>query len=626
MGDHEIYQRPAGGNIIADVIAMHPGKGHPRILFTNDSFGNFQVGIHTNPYMMGKWEQLRVMADEIVKQPPNVYRKDRHRLLNACKRTSERIFALCIAYHTTGDTVYAQRLWQELENACLVWPNWNPYHFLDTGEMAMAVAVGYDWMYEYWNEEQKTILENAIMERALKPILEDYLDLPRERASGTGKGWLGYRNNWSFICTGSVMTAALAICDEKPEYLERCAAVLGMGIREVEGVLATYAPDGGFIEGPAYWGYANTFLAYFASSLLSATGKDYGILNTPGLEQTACFNYDMLGPGGTFNFSDARGAYCVYPECLWFARQYKKPELVALYKKLHDEMGYGDTSIETVLKELLFYPPELENGIFAPALSSYYRRVETVTLRDSWDMDKGCFIGLHAGENGISHYHMDCGSFILDMNGKRFALDLGAGTYNEAGLWFRYRYSAQGHNTWVINPDGRDSQNPKAKTTIVRHDFTGEQPFAIADITDAYEDAASLHRGILAAEGRRVFLVQDEIRTKAPAEAYWQMHTAAEIEILAGGKQAVLTMGEDCVLVSLLTENDAVFEVHKAWPYEGTPCYPVSDNDEKTPKLILHFTSLTEERVAVEFRHFTRGEAIPAAHLAVKPLDRWGES
>lgn len=274
-----------------------------------------------------------------------------------------------------------------------------------------------------------------------------------------------------------------------------------------------------------------------------------------------------------------------------------------------------------LIRELLFSGQESTGAM---ECEQYFRRVETVTMRNGWDMEKGYFIGLHAGENGVSHYHMDCGTFVLDMNGKRFACDLGRGTYNEAGLWYRYRYSAQGHNTWVINPDNRDSQRPQAKTQIVSHLFDADSSYAIADISDAYEDVITLRRGVLATERKQVFLVQDEIETAFPSEAYWQMHTAAEIKILEGGKQAVLIDGEDCVLVSLLTDNNVAFEVYPARPYTGTPYYPVSDNDEKTPKLILHFKNLTRARVAVEFRHFRLDDPIPACHVQVQPLDAWG--
>ncbi len=622
MISNSIYERPAGGRIIADVMAKHPEKGHPRILFTQDSLEAFRKNVSDNPFMARKWVLVKKRADVLLQEQPYRYIKMRHRL-TVHEAVQEAMICLAMAYEVTGDVCYAERLWKEVYNCCEVWPNWNPYHFIDTGIVSLGIAVAYDWLYDYWTQERKEIIEHAIMERAIKTTLEDYLDLPRERASGTGKGWLGYGNNWSFLCTGNVAAAAIAICDQKPEYLERCAAMLGIGMKEMENVLSTYAPDGGYIEGPHYWGVANAYLAYFGTTLMSAIGKDYGIFETPGLSTTAFFNFDMMGPGGSFNFSDGPASYAVFPESLWFARQFNQPAIQAMYRIAHDELDVCVKNTITYVKELLYYSPEMEKAQFAPPLSSYYRRVETATLRDTWDMEKGYFIGLHAGENGIAHYHMDCGSFIFDMEGKRFALDLGYGTYGEPGLWFRYRYSAQGHNTWVINPDERDSQNPKAKTTIIRHEFNENDGFAIADISDAYFDVVKLYRGVMAADGRKVFLVQDEIQTHSPANAYWQMHTAAEIEILEDGKQAVLTIGQDCVLVSLLTSNEAVFEVHKAFPYEGTPYFPVSDNDDKTPKLILHFEHLQNETVAVEFRHFKKGEEIPTDHLLVTALEQW---
>ncbi len=622
--DHPIYERPVGGKIIADIMAKHPGRSHPRILFTHDTMGKFQLNIQNNEFMAKRWQIVRAMADEALTAEPYKYHRVNHRL-TVHEKIQERLLVLSIAYQVTGDPAYAERLWKEIYNCCVVFPNWNSYHMLETGIITLGLAVAYDWLFDYWNDEQKRIIETAILERGIKIVMEDYLDLPRERASGTGKGWVGYNNNWSFLVTGCVMAGTMAICDSRPEYLERCAVMLGMGIRQLEGVLASYAPDGGFIEGPHYWRVANTYLAYLGANLLSAAGTDYGILKTPGLQKTAFFNFDMLGPAGSFNFSDSWKGYHVCSECLWFAGYYKEPALVALYRYATEEMGLRIEKATCPIKELLFYPVELENAPYTPPLDSYYRRVETITMRDSWDMKNGYFIGFRAGENGVSHYHMDCGGFVFDMNGKRFALDLGIGTYNEEGLYWRYRYSAQGHNTWVINPGPEYTQNPKAKTTVIRHEFGEAEGYAIADLTDAYvTEVEKLHRGIYAKEGRRVFVVQDELKAKKPSEAYWQMHTEAQIEILPGGKQAVLALEDDRVLVTLLTDNNAVFEVHKAWPYEGTPYYPVSDNDDKTPKLILHFTGLTQETVAVEFRHFMADEAIPVADTAVMPMEQWG--
>ncbi len=619
-----IYERPNGGKMIADIVALHPHNDHPRILFTQATMDVFLQNVAENDFMAGKWALLQNRAEEYLTQEPCSYIKMRHRL-TVHEQVQEIMLCLSMAWIITRDERYAKRLWDEIYHCCVVWPNWNPYHFIDTGIVSLGVAVAYDWLYDYWSPEQREVMETAIMDRAVTTILEDYLDLPRERASGVSPGWLGYGNNWSFLCSANIMAAVAAICDEKEEYLPRCAAVLQHGIREMENVLSTYGPDGGYIEGPHYWGVANTYLAYFGMTLTSAFGKDYGLFHTPGLDMTGLFNYDMMGPAGSFNFSDGPASYAVVPESLWFARQFQQSHIQAMYRIAHDKLGVCGKNTMAYFKELLYYSPEMERVQFQPLKESYYRRVETVTMRDSWDMDTGYFVGLHAGENGIAHYHMDCGTFVLDMHGKRFAQDLGYGTYGEPGLWFRYRYSAQGHNTWVINPDERDSQRPNAKTEIIAHQFNAASGYAIADLSDAYEDAEQLLRGVLAAENRQVFLIQDEIKTKRPSEAYWQMHTAAQIEIMPGGKQAVLTLGDDCVLVSLLTENNAVFEIHPAMPYPGTPYYPVSDSDEATPKLILHFSGLIQEQVAVEFRYFHKGKEIPAQHLPVHPLKLWDE-
>ncbi len=614
-----IYERPPGGKILADVERMHPGKGHPRILFTNDSMGKLRVHIRENSFMKESWQEVLKLADQYVASEETKYCKERHRLLGQCRKVEMAAICLGLAWQVTGDPIYAERLWKEIYYCCKVWPDWNSYHFLDTGEASMGVAIAYDWLYSYWTPEQKEIMEHAILERGIHTILEDYLDLPRERASGAGKGWLGYHNNWSFICTGSVLTAALAICDEKKEYARDCAVMMGMGIREVEGVLSTYAPDGGFIEGTGYWAYANLYLAFFGKALLSAAGTDYGLLKTQGLSKTAFFNFDMLGPGGTFNFSDTSGDG-ISPVCLWFADFYREPGLLTLYQKVRQKIR--NNAADRVY-ELLFYAPWMEQESYEVSCFSYYRRVETVTIRNSWDLERGYFIGLHAGENGISHYHMDCGSFVLDMGGIRFAMDPGRGTYNEEGGYYRYRYSAQGHNTWVIQPGEALSQNPKAVTKIIRYGWGEKTAFAVADITDAYkENVRKLHRGIMATDNRKVFVVQDEIVSDTPVEAYWQMHTGAQIELLPGGKQALLEKEGKKIVVTLLTDNDAVFEVRECIPYAGTPNFPVSDREEGVVKLVLHFEGITEERVAVEFRDW---EAGMKSIEAVYPLEEWKE-
>ena len=76
-------------------------------------------------------------------------------------------------YRLDGDQRYAERAWQELA-AAANFPDWNPRHFLDTAEMTHAFAIGYDWLYDVWTPEQRATLQQAMVEKGLKPALKLY--------------------------------------------------------------------------------------------------------------------------------------------------------------------------------------------------------------------------------------------------------------------------------------------------------------------------------------------------------------------------------------------------------------------------------------------------------------------
>ena len=46
-------------------------------------------------------------------------------------------------------------------------PDWNPQHFLDVGEMTMALAIGYDWLYDSLQPDTRRVVREAIIEKDL---------------------------------------------------------------------------------------------------------------------------------------------------------------------------------------------------------------------------------------------------------------------------------------------------------------------------------------------------------------------------------------------------------------------------------------------------------------------------
>ena len=71
------------------------------------------------------------------------------------------------------------------------------------------------------------------------------------------------------VCNGGLVVAALAVADDEPE-LARC--VLENALNSAPLALATYAPDGGWLEGPSYWKYATCYAVAMMAALVSATG------------------------------------------------------------------------------------------------------------------------------------------------------------------------------------------------------------------------------------------------------------------------------------------------------------------------------------------------------------------
>lgn len=76
------------------------------------------------------------------------------RMLGVSRECLRRVLLLGYAYRMTGQGKYAQRAEAEMKNAAQ-FTDWNPSHFLDVAEMTTALAIGYDWLYNYISDETK---------------------------------------------------------------------------------------------------------------------------------------------------------------------------------------------------------------------------------------------------------------------------------------------------------------------------------------------------------------------------------------------------------------------------------------------------------------------------------------
>ena len=267
--------------------------GHPRLMMDANTLARIKEQIARDTVAAKIYRRVKRETREILAQKPSEYSiPDGRRLLSTSRRVKERVRHLAFLYLMEGEQSYMERAWAELE-AAAQFKDWNPDHFLDTAEMTYAFAVGYDWLYDYWTEDQRHILRNAIVEKGLKPGLTGYRD---------NAWWARSHNNWNQVCNGGLGMGALAIADEEPEL---ASEILHEGIKGIPLAMNFYAPDGAGIEGVTYWDYGARYNVLFLSSLFSALGTDFDLSSIPGFKESGDYQIYISGADRySFDFAD----------------------------------------------------------------------------------------------------------------------------------------------------------------------------------------------------------------------------------------------------------------------------------------------------------------------------------
>ncbi len=521
-------------------------REHPRLIATAEELRRLQETIRREPLAQRWRDLLRQRAERVLQEPPVERKLIGYRMLHQSRLALDRIYLLALMYRLEGDRRFAERARTELLTVC-AFSNWNPIHFLDTAEMTHAVAIGYDWLYDFLTPEERAVLRNAIVNLGLKP------SLPIE---GRQPWWLNVEHNWNQVCNGGITIGALAVADEEPEL---AAYILGRSLNAVKKAMASYAPDGGWAEGPGYWRYATQYNVFMLAGLESALGTDFGLSRMPGFSATGLFPLHFTGPTGrTFNYADGGDRLGNASELFWLARKFRRP----LFAWMQRQSAVNPSPLD-----LLWFDSKGGGPKSAKIpLDAHYQGIGVVFFRSAWEDPNALFVGFKGGDNRANHSHLDLGTFVLDAEGARWAVDLGRDDYDLPGYfsqtqrWIYYRNRTEGHNTLLLD---HANQVTTARAPILAFSSTPRRAHAVADLTAGYAGKARrVWRGVALLD-RKAVLIQDEIEAAEPVEAVWQMHTPAGIQL--SGRRAVLSQPNTADLEALLLEPESsVFEVVSA--------------------------------------------------------------
>lgn len=577
LNDFVFYLRPSE-KVIADAYKASPQYGkHPRIQATAEDFARIREEVKTDVYKKRWSETILAQAEQLLSQEPVIYElRDGERLLQVARDVLSRMYTLGMAYQLTNDKKYSDRAYKELERVS-GFSDWHPSHHLDPCEMGTAVAIGYDWMYDAFTDEQRAVIEKGMLNNCFYDASLSFQTLNSAMTNSAIA-----TNNHNIVCNGGIAVAALSMIDVYPEISEY---LLKNAIRGADIMMHHFAPYGAWYEGPHYWEYTMQYTAKFISAMETALGTSFGMSDCEGLSAAAEFELNMQTPIGIYNYGDGLLSRVYVPEMFWLSNKYNDPDVTrALLSSTEGKISDS----EDLALSLLWYDTSIAPAKISMPKDKYYDDQGTVMLRNSWDDKEPTVVGIHAGKTNVDHAQLDGGSFIFEASGVRWAEDLGMGNYNSEGYWesnatgkrwSHFRSRAESHNEIIINPDDKPDHvvDSYADMKIVEEKPRGA--IVTVDMSELLaQHASSAKRGFFFTDNRQSLVVRDEVNLLAESDIYWFMITDADAEI-SGNSVMFTYKGKKCKL-DFVTNGNAAVSFNKAEPLETSP--KMSDDSKET--------------------------------------------
>ena len=309
-------------------------------------------------------------------------------------------------------------------------------------------------------------MRDTLLLYALQPGLSVF-------TGGTTFGWwsVNITGNWNCVCNSGLTLAALAILGD--DTTGTASQILGYTVDNAkENCAEATVDDGTWKETANYWYFGTTGHAEMASSLITATGSHYGLLNiNPYLNLTALFHMYVFGATSLFNYGDTGpNKYSSTANSLFLYSSFYNRALFALFQREQADAAEPWS--------MFWYDPNIFGAFWdGLALDHFFDNSldQWASMRSSWTDQHALYVAIKAGQNQNhqTHNDLDVGDFVIDALGTRWAGELGSGDYRSIGYfsndtqdsvrWSYYRKSSQGQNTFVF---GARDQNVAASPSV----------------------------------------------------------------------------------------------------------------------------------------------------------------
>ena len=571
--------------------------GHPRLLTDSEGFKTLKRKVTTEKFAN---KTLYKLHNEVISHAKKIITANRtfekaadHYII------VDNLLYCAYAYKMTGQSAYLVKAKADLNKVCS-FTGWNPTG-LSVGEISLAVALAYDWLYYDLTLEERKLAHGAMIKNGINPMYNK---------SGLSLG------NWNSICYGGVAMASLAVYEKDKAYAVR---QIEKAYRDnLRGVSGIYSPDGNYGEGIGYWEYGGGYQVCFLDALESIFGHTGGIKETPGFMESGEYALFMHGTmNTTFSYSDG-GSTADKPllTSWWYAARKDDSSLILCEKRHLDNGAYSEISLDVenfrLLPAILVMIREFD--IDSKTITSPTKEVwqgagtlPVVMVRKGWNFDStDTYLGIKGGlcntweTSATSHSHMDAGSFVFEAEGVRWSDDVvrpaygdwhdalsaagsRAGDTSQGGLrWDTFRVNNLCHST-IVSYSNDGSVNGKLHSSDYYVDgfasidnvidADGRQG-AVVNMTQPMK--GQVQRAIRTVElvNGTDLVVTDEITALPSLDSRleWRMLSMTSASVSQDG--VTLTRDGKTRMLSVISDNSSVTPEYKTWtaakPATGT--------------------------------------------------------
>ncbi|MEO9526980.1 DUF4962 domain-containing protein [Roseibium sp.] len=531
-------------------------RSHPRLWMTPDRLAAFRNDVLADPDHCS-WSTffeksvLPWMDREIMQEPAGY--PEHTRIASVWRQTyidcQELLYAirhLAIGAKVTGNEAMLERARAWLL-AAAAWSPTGTTSRAYTDEWAfrvnLALAWGYDWLYDALSEEERQLVRDALLARTRETA--DHL------IRNANIQLFPFDSHAVRAVSAVLVPASIALLDHAPEAEDWLNYA-------VEFLFTVYSPwgdaDGGWAEGPHYWMTGMAYLIDAANLLRSYTGLD--LYRRPFFRNTGDFPLYTKAPDtkrATFGDDSTMGDLPAV-KIGYNLRQYAGVTGNGAYQWYFDEIrrtnpgtekafynwGWWDFNFDELVYRTDF--PEIE--AVPPAGDDrlrWFKGIGWAAIQQQIDdPDNHIQFVMKASPFGaVSHSHGDQNAFCLAAFGEDLAIQSGHYVAFNSTMHQTWRRQTRSKNAILIDGQGQYAGKDKAKAIrsagqIVDAEDRGDHIFIRGDATAAYrtlnDDVTSVLRDVYFVNGA-YFVIVDSIDARSPVAIDWLLHANAPMTL-----------------------------------------------------------------------------------------------